>query len=78
MRLGKDLPECEWFWPIYKDKEENLLEAQQTIHAIKSKRLKIETPLDEICEIRHFYANGSEAPTEINFYELNETELQIR
>lgn len=75
--MGKDLPEHDWFWPIYKNKEKAEFDEVQQIKTVKR---KLETLVEEIEEeeSRYFYANGSEAPEEINFYELEESELQNR
>uniref|UniRef100_A0A915D158 Uncharacterized protein n=1 Tax=Ditylenchus dipsaci TaxID=166011 RepID=A0A915D158_9BILA len=78
LRMGKEEPECEWFWPIYRASE--VQESSVSSGANESRQRRqhlslIVTQQDLTEESTFFYANRKEAPPETNFNEFSEEAL---
>lgn len=86
---GRELPEYDWFWPIFSRKKENNSDDEENeagpssydtnLNELQIKRLKLNTnsfKKEKECKTFFVYANGKIACEEPLFYEFNEENLE--
>lgn len=89
--MGRELPEHDWFWPIFSRKQENkskeeeedneevnkYLSFKTDSNILPPKRLKlINEEKESESETYFIYSNGKIALEPPSFYELNENDLR--
>ncbi|KAF7631224.1 G-patch domain-containing protein [Meloidogyne graminicola] len=63
LSVGKEVPEHFWFWPIYSSKLPNVNDTEE------------DDEEEEEEQLTYTYSNGRVAPVEVNFYQMDENEL---
>jgi len=79
VRIGKDRPEREWFWPIYKRTCEGVSDLHEDESEIKLKRPKHEasdqvSPMEDAQE-SFVYSNGLTAPNDVDYQSLDDERI---